>query len=616
MGIFKNTLLLLSGSALFVPAFAEDVYDYIVVGSGPGGGPLASNLARANYSVLLIEAGDQSTVGPGEEYPPQVTWDFFVKHYSDEKKNMMNRHLTWKTKEGRYWVGAGTDTPPEGSEFLGVHYPRGSSIGGSSMINKQCTWLPSDSDWNHVQNLTGDASWNSDNMRKIFERIEQNHYLPPGTPGHGFDGYFEVNMNKVTTVSQPAFGIMQAVAENMSFPTTQSDLVTLMNKDANFLDPKRDWTEGIWGLPIHAKANGERYSSRDYINDTVAKNFPLTLSLNSLATRVLFSNSSCAGKPRAIGVEYLQGKSIYRADSRITASSNTTGTLKTARARKEVIVSGGAFNTPQILMLSGIGPASHLNSLNIPVVADLPGVGANLQDNQEMPIIGHVTSQHNDTAWTQPFVMLTTPHSPDGERDMFVMQGLFAFRGFWPDNQTNVNLPVDPPGTYGMSMVKNHPRNTAGYVRLRSADPRDTPEINFMLFEEGKDVDMGAMKWTIAWARRMYASAKAVTVKAVEPPCPGGVGPDGGCGASDEEWITGQTFGHHPTSTAAIGMDGDEKAVLDSRFRVRGVSGLRVVDASVFPRTPGIFPVVSVFMVSEKASDVIKEDAKKDVCAA
>jgi choline dehydrogenase len=78
----------------------------------------------------------------------------------------------------------------------------------------------------------------------------------------------------------------------------------------------------------------------------------------------------------------------------------------------------------------------------------------------------------------------------------------------------------------------------------------------------------------------------------------------------------GQTFGHHPTSTAAIGAEGDKNAVLDGSFRVKGVRGLRVVDASVFPRIPGVFPVVSTFMVSEKASDVVKEDAEKDVCAA
>jgi choline dehydrogenase len=136
-----------------------------------------------------------------------------------------------------------------------------------------------------------------------------------------------------------------------------------------------------------------------------------------------------------------------------------------------------------------------------------------------------------------------------------------------------------------------------------------------VLYEEGKETDMGAMKDTIAWARKIYSSAKGVKVAAKEPPCPA---PDaeGYCGQTDEDWITGQTFGHHPTSTAAIGKDGDAMAVLDSRFRVRGVKGLRVVDASTFPRIPGVFPVVSTFMISEKASDVVKEDADKDVCAA
>jgi choline dehydrogenase len=160
MGFLTQALLLLLASPFFSSSVAaQDQYDYIVVGSGPGGGPLASNLARANYSVLLIEAGDSSTQGASGQYPPQITWDFFVKHYADEKKNMMSHKLTWKLSNGRYWVGAGTDTPPAGAKFLGTYYPRGATVGGSSMINAMCTWLPSDSDWNYVVNVTGDTSW-------------------------------------------------------------------------------------------------------------------------------------------------------------------------------------------------------------------------------------------------------------------------------------------------------------------------------------------------------------------------------------------------------------------------------------------------------------------------
>ncbi|KAF2270132.1 alcohol oxidase [Lojkania enalia] len=615
MGFLSRTFVFLLSAPLFTaPTLAQDVYDYVVVGSGPGGGPLASNLARANYSVLLIEAGDQSTQGASGQYPPQLTWDFFVKHYNDEKRTMMHNHLVWKTPQGRYWVGAGSSTPPSGSKFLGIYYPRGSSVGGSSMINAMCTWLPSDSDWNYIANITSDTSWTADNMRKIFQRIEKNNYLPAGTAGHGFDGYFQTNLNKPYSVGQPVLGIIQAIAANFSKPSTQADVTSMMSADANFLDPKRDWTTGIWGLPTHTKSTGERYSSRDYIQQTIQGRYPLTLSINSLATKVLFDQgTSCGGTPRATGVQYLQGKSLYKADARYSDSNQ--GTLKTATARKEVIISGGTFNTPQLLMLSGIGPKEHLAEFKIPVLIDSPGVGKNMQDNQEMPIVGRVSGSGGGFGG-MPMLMMTTKHSPDGERDMFIMQGIGVFRGFWPSNQSNSALPQDPAGSYGLSMVKNHPQNKKGYVKLTSANPQDVPEINFMLYEEGKEYDLEAMKDTVAWARKIYASTKGITVTSTEPPCPNGPDAQGYCGQADEDWIVGQTFGHHPTSTAAIGKEGDPMAVLDSRFRVRGVKGLRVVDASTFPKIPGIFPVVSTFMISEKASDVMKEDASKDVCSA
>lgn len=192
-------------------------------------------------------------------------------------------------------------------------------------------------------------------MRKIFQRIEKNNYLPAGTAGHGFDGYFQTNMNKPGSIGQPVLGIIQAIAQNFSKPTDAAQITSMMGSDANFLDPKRDWANGIYGLPTHTKPNGDRFSSRDYIQDTIKAGFPLTLSINSLATRVLFSNStSCGGQPRATGIEFLTGKSLYKADARYVDSNK--GTVKTATARKEVILSGGTFNTPQLLMLSGIGP--------------------------------------------------------------------------------------------------------------------------------------------------------------------------------------------------------------------------------------------------------------------
>jgi choline dehydrogenase len=156
-------LLLLTTPILSTPtpnsqstAAAANEYDYIVIGSGPGGGTVASNLARANYTVLLLDAGDQSTANTGGQYPAQITWDFFVKHYADERQAKYS-HLTWRTKEGAYWVGR--DNPPAGAKLLGVYYPRGATVGGSSMINAMVTFLPADSDWTHIVNITGDQSW-------------------------------------------------------------------------------------------------------------------------------------------------------------------------------------------------------------------------------------------------------------------------------------------------------------------------------------------------------------------------------------------------------------------------------------------------------------------------
>ncbi|KAI1301996.1 GMC oxidoreductase [Xylaria venustula] len=616
--ILRAIALALVASGISVAAPAAEAtqateYDYVVVGSGPGGGPLAVNLAKAGYSVFLIEAGDASGATGYGQYPPSLTWDFFVNHYPEgDPRNNQYSHLTWKTPEGRYWVGR--TGAPAGSKILGVYYPRGGTLGGSSMINAMCTWLPSDSDWNHVYELTGDATWKAENMRNIFTKIEHNNYMPKGTAGHGFDGFFQTTMGaKLQAQRGPLAGnkVMAAYASNLNLTMSMSDL---LQRDPNVLAADRDTTSSIYGLVQHQYVNGSRYSARDYIQ-TAAKNasIPLTISLNSLATRVLFAStasskcrsSSSASAPRATGVEYLEGKSLYAADSRRTAGA--TGTKKTVTARREVIVSGGTFNSPQLLMLSGVGPADHLRQFGIPVIADLPGVGQNLMDNQEMPIVGSGSAGAGDAG----VAMVRTKHPAHGdERDMFLMGGQgFLFRGFWPDNQT-ARLPADPPQPYGVSMVKGSSVNNKGWVKLRSADPQDTPEINFNHYAAGAEYDLAAMKDIIAWVRRIYLS---IGITPQEPPCSRALDADGGCGTEDEEWLHKQTFGHHPTSTNRIGADNDTMAVLDNKFRVRGVQGLRVVDASAFARIPGVFPVVSTFLISQKAADEMIAEARAGV---
>ncbi|EHL00988.1 putative Choline dehydrogenase, mitochondrial [Glarea lozoyensis 74030] len=352
-------LLLLTTPILSTPtpnsqatSAAANEYDYIVIGSGPGGGTVASNLARANYTVLLLDAGDQSTANTGGQYPAQITWDFFIEH---------------------------------------------------------------------------------------------NNYLPKGTAGHGFDGFFQTMMAKPSSVQNPGLAALNAAAA--SFGAQASQLTAMLSTDPNAVDPNRDQATGIFGLPSHTRSNGQRYSSRDYILDTINLKYPLTLSMNSLATRILFNTTGCTTKPRATGVEYLAGKSLYKADPRYSPSNK--GILTTATARKEVILSGGAFNTPQLLMLSGIGPPDQLSALSIPLLVSSPGVGKNMQDNQEVPTVGQFPSAGMGSAGG--CIMRKTPFAAYDERDVFIMQFPGVFRGFWPSNQTNTKLATDPQDVWTSS---------------------------------------------------------------------------------------------------------------------------------------------------------------------
>ncbi len=169
-------------------------YDYIVIGSGPGGGPLACDLARAGYSTLLLEAGDDQGDNPvyaelgnflAAGNDPASRWDFWVKHSDDPAREVKFAHYVYRTTNGSFYVGT---QPPAGATPLGIQYPRAGTLGGCAMHNGGVCSLPQDDDWNIIVNMTGDTSWEADKMRQYLVKVEKNQYLPAGTAGHGFDG--------------------------------------------------------------------------------------------------------------------------------------------------------------------------------------------------------------------------------------------------------------------------------------------------------------------------------------------------------------------------------------------------------------------------------------------
>ncbi|KAI2616286.1 putative GMC oxidoreductase [Hypoxylon sp. NC1633] len=577
----------------------SNVYDYIVVGSGPGGAPLASNLARAGYRTLLLEAGDD--LGSNSNYSQMANfnlaandeksrWDFFVKHSSDEERENKYEHLTWRKPDGSFYVGL---EPPEGSEKLGIYYPRSATLGGCAMHNGGVCALPSDDDWNAIAESTGDETWLAKNMRQYFERIETAHAVPAETPGHGYSGYLNV------TISDPAFMQQASDAQEIAGSIIKA-VGGDVTRDINSLDPDRDQSTGVFGLASHADPNGHRVGSNTYVRATLddPAKYPLTVQLQSLVTRVIFEETFQG--PIAIGVELLQGPSLYKADPRY---NGTQGRFVRLFANREVIVSGGAFNSPQILKLSGIGPAEELEALDIPVIKDLPGVGEKLADNYEGGMLLLASRPLNGTSAGPFAVQLKTPTARKN-RNIYGWCKSFAFEGFWP------GFPDDyGPSEYECAFVHMNPRSQAGYVHLRSNDPQEPPEINFNFFHDGEDEDLTEMLDAAKIFRKAITSASASIGPFNEKhPCPG---INQNCtDAAQKEFLKLQTYSHHATSTCGIGPAENRMAVLDSKFRVHGVRNLRVVDASAFPSVPGAFPVCPVFMLAEKATDDILEAAK------
>jgi choline dehydrogenase len=192
------------------------------------------------------------------------------------------------------------------------------------------------------------------------------------------------------------------------------------------------------------------------------------------------------------------------------------------------------------------------------------------------------------------------------ERDFFMFPlAAGSFQGYWPGQTVNV-VPGPAQSNFDFSMVKIHSQNHLGTVKLKSSNPRDTPDINFRFFEgPGADADLEAYAEAIDLGRKVFASLENSNLGPFTEtlPCHGNKTCD------VKAFVKAQAWSHHATSSCSIGSDHNPFAVLDSKFRVRGTKGLRVVDASAFPRTPGAFPVLPTFVLGMKGSAAVLADA-------
>ncbi len=508
-------------------------YDVIIVGAGSAGSVLATRLSEdPECSVLLLEAGP--------DYP----------NFDQIPDNVKYGYNTARAIAGPHMWGYRAKARPEHDGTF--HLPRGKVVGGSSAVNGQ-VWLravPEDFD-NWVE--WGNTEWAFPQILPYLNRIETD--LDFGGDFHGSEGPIPVRRHKREEWLPTQEAFYRACIE-AGLP----DCPDMNDPDSTGVGPR----------PMN-NVDGVRMSAAITYLDLARHRLNLTIRAGVTVRRILFDGN------RAVGVEVDSGADRFIIDG------------------NRIILSGGAIASPQILMLSGVGPRAPLEDLGIPVVQDLPGVGQNLRDHPLVALQFQVRQEYldaPDTPWSQVAVRYTTENSST-RNDMQILPGWFA------DAQGGA-----PEAAAGMRMAPAlENATTAGELRLTANDPYAQPELSYNYLADAGD--RARMREAVRLCIRLSESPAFASIITDR------ISPSDADLASDDSldaWmLRNVSTQQHSSGTCKMGPAGDLMAVVDQYCRVYGLANLNVIDASVMPDVVRANTNVTTLMIAERLSDWIKE---------